>query len=444
MATNAPTTPNYISLTSGNTDYASQLAAIARRQKYAELLAQQGGKDIDVQSVGGVPTPISPFQGLAKVFQTGMGAYLSGKAGEDEAALDTVQSKKYADALAAMYNERPDMTNKNDLVITGRIDPATHKPGPNVGTIDTRGVFNRPTTGPEQMEAARGLVGTKYESMVPGMLSEAQRTSRQGVEDDRYAAGQARLDTQEAERLAQQRLTNERNVKNDLFAQQEAARDNARATQAHADAMQARTDALEAAAEARRIARENKLTDAQTARENKPENQFQAASAGFADRMAVAEQYLKDPDVMAAATSRYQQNAAGVWGVGNYLTSTAKKSLDQAILAFTNSKLRQESGATIGDSEFQKADKEYFPQPGDPQEIIDQKRKERELVTRGMIRNAGPNYKPLTIDEKKKPDAVDNSEAGKRARLAALNAKIAANAAANAAAKPAAKPPGAP
>lgn len=82
MATNAP---NYVSLTSDN--YDTQLADILRRQKYAELLAQQGNEDIKVENVNGVPTPISPFQGLAKVFQTGMGAYLGGKAAEDAAAL---------------------------------------------------------------------------------------------------------------------------------------------------------------------------------------------------------------------------------------------------------------------------------------------------------------------------------------------------------------------
>lgn len=155
-------------------DYASQLAAIARRQKYAELLAQQGAEDIDVQSVGGIPTPISPFQGLAKVLKSGMGAYLGRKAGEDEAALDTIQNQKLSDVLSRYYDERPDMSNKNDVAVTGALDLTTGKRGPDVGTIGTSGVFNRPTTGQEQMQAARGLVGTKYAGMVPEMLSNAQ------------------------------------------------------------------------------------------------------------------------------------------------------------------------------------------------------------------------------------------------------------------------------
>jgi len=70
------------------TPYDAQLAAIQRQQKYAELLAQQGAEPIDVQSVNGIPTPISPFQGLAKMFQQGVGGYLEGKATKDQAALE--------------------------------------------------------------------------------------------------------------------------------------------------------------------------------------------------------------------------------------------------------------------------------------------------------------------------------------------------------------------
>jgi hypothetical protein len=76
------------------TPYDAQLAAIQRQQKYAELLAQQGAEPIDVQSVNGIPTPISPFQGLAKVFQTGMGAYLAGQSSKDKATLDKTTSER--------------------------------------------------------------------------------------------------------------------------------------------------------------------------------------------------------------------------------------------------------------------------------------------------------------------------------------------------------------
>ena len=88
-------------------DYASQLAAIARRQKYAELLAQQGAEDIDVQSVGGIPTPISPFQGLAKVLKSGMGSYLGRKAGEDEAEATAAEKKAVNEERARIFGMNP-------------------------------------------------------------------------------------------------------------------------------------------------------------------------------------------------------------------------------------------------------------------------------------------------------------------------------------------------
>jgi hypothetical protein len=81
-------------------DYGTKLADIKRRQKMAELLAQQGAEPIDVESVGGIPTPISPFQGLAKVLKSGMGGYLAGKASEDEAALEKAGNEELVQAVS--------------------------------------------------------------------------------------------------------------------------------------------------------------------------------------------------------------------------------------------------------------------------------------------------------------------------------------------------------
>ena len=137
-----------VNLTSNN--YDSQLADILRRQKYAELLAQQGNEDIKVESVNGVPTPISPFQGLAKVFQSGMGAYLAGQSSKDKATLDKTTSERLSDALANY----------------GR--PNT---GANVGTVDTSGIegagqsfpitgmVTGPATQNDKMQRASAMMG---------------------------------------------------------------------------------------------------------------------------------------------------------------------------------------------------------------------------------------------------------------------------------------------
>ena len=101
--------PRYVSLTAPAGGYESQLADIKRRQKMAELLAQQGGEDIKVESVNGVPTPISPFQGLAKALQSGMGAYLGGKAAEDEALAKKAARSEAIEARKTFYT-LPDTT----------------------------------------------------------------------------------------------------------------------------------------------------------------------------------------------------------------------------------------------------------------------------------------------------------------------------------------------
>lgn len=61
------------------TDYSSQAAENARRQRLAELLQQQGAEPEKVFEYNGIQAPISPLSGLAKALQLGMGAYMEGK-----------------------------------------------------------------------------------------------------------------------------------------------------------------------------------------------------------------------------------------------------------------------------------------------------------------------------------------------------------------------------
>ena len=56
----------------------------------------------------------------------------------------------------------------------------------------------------------------------------------------------------------------------------------------------------------------------------------------------------------------------------------------QAERNFIWAKLRQESGAMISDSEFLNSRLQYFPQPGDKPEVLENKKRSRETVTRSM------------------------------------------------------------
>ncbi|WP_180177470.1 hypothetical protein [Acinetobacter sp. YH12039] len=61
----------------------------------------------------------------------------------------------------------------------------------------------------------------------------------------------------------------------------------------------------------------------------------------------------------------------------------------QAQRDFINAVLRKESGAVIADSEFENAQKQYFPQIGDSDEVIAQKARNRELAMNMIVSGAG-------------------------------------------------------
>ena len=55
------------------------------------------------------------------------------------------------------------------------------------------------------------------------------------------------------------------------------------------------------------------------------------------------------------------------------------KQIEQAQRDFINATLRRESGAAIAPSEFENAQLQYFPQPGDTREVVKQKQRNRQM-----------------------------------------------------------------
>lgn len=123
----------------------------------------------------------------------------------------------------------------------------------------------------------------------------------------------------------------------------------------------------------------------------KPMTNDQATSALYADRMRNSEPIIvKNAD----AATTLNKAKASIPVVGNYLVSDEFQRYDQARRDFINATLRRESGAVISDAEFDNANKQYFPQPGDSKEVIAQKEKNRRVAIEGISRAAGPSYKP--------------------------------------------------
>lgn len=91
-------------------------------------------------------------------------------------------------------------------------------------------------------------------------------------------------------------------------------------------------------------------------------------------------------------TQFYQSIVSDIPLAGNYLRSAEYQQYDQAKRNFINATLRKESGAAIAASEFENAEKQYFPQPGDSAEVIAQKRRNREMAMRTMAETV-PGFK---------------------------------------------------
>jgi hypothetical protein len=123
--------------------------------------------------------------------------------------------------------------------------------------------------------------------------------------------------------------------------------------------------------------------------------------ATFADRLAASSPII---DRNYEAGQSLGQRALEYVPGGSYVASEAKQKLDQAQRDFINAVLRRESGASISPAEFENAKQQYFPQPGEPANVVEQKRKARETVLNGFRREAGPGYKP---PEGEKPEQDD-------------------------------------
>jgi hypothetical protein len=119
----------------------------------------------------------------------------------------------------------------------------------------------------------------------------------------------------------------------------------------------------------------------------KPLTEFQGKSLTFGTRAAEAHSILNNLE------NTYNTLSANY--LPSFVNSAEGQKAQQAQNNFVNAVLRQESGAAINSSEFENARKQYFPQPGDSQAVLDQKRQNRETVIKGFSRQAGPAGKDV-------------------------------------------------
>lgn len=128
------------------------------------------------------------------------------------------------------------------------------------------------------------------------------------------------------------------------------------------------------------------------AKTGKPPTEFQGKSSLFGARMRESADILDALDGQYSTAGALAAGGSGVASTAlNPMLSANTQKAVQAKRDFINAALRQESGAAIGPSEFANADRQYFPQPGDSQEVIKQKQENREIAIYGMNNLAGPH-----------------------------------------------------
>ena len=120
------------------------------------------------------------------------------------------------------------------------------------------------------------------------------------------------------------------------------------------------------------------------AAEGKALTDAQSKALLFGNRMGAAEQIFGELAKDGVNASVPGSRAPLIGGVINALQPESRQRLDQAKRDFINAVLRRESGAVITEAEFANAEQQYFPQIGDGEKVIEQKRKARELAQRSI------------------------------------------------------------
>lgn len=173
----------------------------------------------------------------------------------------------------------------------------------------------------------------------------------------------------------------------------------------------ATTEGLGRERETRDAAKEKSLTDSQGAataygiRAREAQDILSTLEGkGTFGRMSGAKEGVRDALERVPVVGTAVGNVAG--GVLNATLSDAQQSYEQAKRNFISAVLRKESGAVISPEEFRNEDRKYFPQTGDGDVAIKQKKKARETAISALSIQAGPGAKNITTSIKDMSDAA--------------------------------------
>lgn len=126
---------------------------------------------------------------------------------------------------------------------------------------------------------------------------------------------------------------------------------------------------------------------ARKASETKQLPSAQYAAGGYARRLEQAEQVFDRLTEQGYSRAESGQRLSGM--LPKELQSDARQANDQAERNFVNAILRRESGAAISSAEFENAQQQYFPRPGDSPDVVAQKKANRMQASQALKAEAG-------------------------------------------------------
>lgn len=126
----------------------------------------------------------------------------------------------------------------------------------------------------------------------------------------------------------------------------------------------------------------------------------EANAGGFAIRMQESISIFDDLEGAGYDPTNFQDQ----YSPSTMFMSVQGQQYDAAKRNFINAQLRKESGAAIAESEFANADKQYFPQFGDSDEVLAQKRQARKSALEAMVGMSGGSYDVLFDEPEDEPE----------------------------------------
>lgn len=331
-----------------------------QRQRLAEMLRTNAMNSPQGQMVSGWYVPPSWSQNLNQALQGAVGTYMGAKLDEERKAktaelLRQLSQGKEVEPIPAVQN-----FNGMEQMAEGQTPMPQQAP-----QNELQRLTQRPQAG-EQSQAAPAMMPQQQQRYVP--LTEEEKIGKV-MELAQYNPNAAQIWS------AQDTARQNRAMKLEDTASQ-------RQWQAEQNQMN-REGRMDMARLTAGLAAANR-----TPASEKPLTEFQGKAVTFGTRAAQSHNILNAMEENVNPVSVAASRKGGM--LVNWALDPQTRQVEQAQRDFINAVLRQESGAAIGQTEYESAARQYFPEAGDPPELVAQKRAAREMQIRGFTRQAGP------------------------------------------------------